>query len=75
MWLPEPIYKSLPTMYAAIGVLFILGVLYVGLDAPMAHTYLLLGLVSILASITVMVWRSKHASDRSKVDSDDAPAD
>lgn len=75
MWLPEPIYKSLPTMYAAIGVLFILGVLYVGLDAPMAHTYLLLGLASILASITVTVWRNKHAQNRSKIDSDDAQTD
>ena len=59
MWLPDPIYKSLPTFYAAMGACFIVGVFYVGLDAPMSPIYLGLGLVSILASITVAVWRSK----------------
>lgn len=59
MWLPEPAYKSLPTLYAAMGACFIVGVFYVGLDAPMSPVYLGLGLVSILASITVSMWRSK----------------
>lgn len=59
MWLPEPVYKSLPTLYAAMGACFILGVFYVGLDAPLSPMYLGFGLVSILASITVTIWRSK----------------
>ena len=40
MWLPEPVYKSLPTLYALMGALFIIGVFYVGLDAPMSPVYL-----------------------------------
>ena len=61
MWLPEPIYKSLPTFYAAMGACFIVGVFYLGFDAPMSPVYLGMGLVSILASITVTFWRSKSS--------------
>lgn len=71
MWLPEPIYKSLPTFYAAIGAVFILGVFYVGLDAPMSPIYLAMGLVSILASITVSVWRSKSRGKMQNAKGDD----
>lgn len=62
MWLPEPVYKSLPTLYAAMGACFIVGVFYIGLDAPLSPVYLGMGLVSILASITVSVWRSRSRS-------------
>jgi len=71
MWLPEPVYKSLPTLYALMGALFIIGVFYLGLDAPMSAVYLGMGLVSILASITVTVWRSKHSGKMQSADSDD----
>ena len=71
MWLPEPVYKSLPMLYAVMGALFIIGVFYVGLDAPMSPVYLAMGLVSILASITVTVWRSKHSAKMKRADSDD----
>jgi len=73
MWLPEPVYKSLPTAYAVMGVLFILGVIYLGLDAPRGPLYLGLGLVSILAAITVTMWRGRSASKNQSADSDDAP--
>ncbi len=72
MWLPEPIYKLLPTIYAVMGVFFILGVLYVGLDAPNSPIYLVLGLVSILASITVTIWRAKKSGNSDNAESDDA---
>lgn len=71
MWLPEPVYKSLPTFYAAMGACFIVGVFYLGFDAPMSPVYLGMGLVSILASITVSIWRSKSGGKTNKVDSDD----
>ncbi|MDH3616229.1 MAG: hypothetical protein OEQ90_07120 [Gammaproteobacteria bacterium] len=73
MWLPEPIYKSLPTLYAAIGVLFILGVIYLGLDAPMGPVYLGAGLVSLLAAVALTVFRSKRSGKPEDTDSDDAP--
>ena len=71
MWLPEPVYKSLPTLYAFMGACFIIGVFYLGLDAPMSPVYLGMGLVSILASITVTIWRSKHSGKMQRADSDD----
>jgi hypothetical protein len=61
MWLPESVYRSLPTLYAAMGAFFMAGVFYMGFDAPMSPAYLATGLVSILASITVTIWRSKSS--------------
>jgi len=75
MWLPEPIYKSLPTAYAVIGVAFILGVLYVGPDAPLGRVYLSIGIVSILAAVTVAWWRGKHKAERTKVDAEQPQTD
>jgi len=75
MWLPEPIYKSLPTFYAAMGACFIVGVFYLGLDAPMSPVYLAMGLVSILASITVTVWRSKSGGKMQRADGEDDSAE
>ena len=75
MWLPEPVYKALPTAYAVIGVAFILGVLYVGPDAPLGPVYLGVGIVSILAAITVAFWRGRHKEERSKVDADEPQTD
>lgn len=74
MWLPTPVYKALPTVYAVIGVAFILGVVYAGPDAPLTPLYLGVGIVSILASITVSLWRSKHKNSRTKVDTDESPS-
>lgn len=74
MWLHESVYKSLPTLYALVGALFIIGVFYLGLDAPMSPVYLGMGLVSILASITVTVWRSKYSGKMQRADSDDEQA-
>lgn len=71
MWLPEPIYKSLPTLYGVMGICFILGVIYVGVDTPMGPIYLGLGLVSLLASLGLSVSRGKGRRDASSVDSDD----
>ena len=64
MWLPEPIYKSLPTLYAAMGACFILGVFYLGFDAPMSPVYLAMGLVSVIASVVVSIWRSAGSNRR-----------
>lgn len=57
------------------GACFIVGVFYVGLDAPMSPVYLAMGLVSILASITVAVWRSKSGSKMQRADGEDEQGD
>jgi hypothetical protein len=71
MWLPEPIYKSLPTLYGVMGILFIFGVIYVGFDTTMGPVYLGLGLVSLLASLGLAVSRGKGRRNKRSADSDD----
>ena len=73
MWLPTPVYKSLPAAYAVIGVAFIAGTFYVGPNAPLGAWYLGLGILSILASVTVAIWRARHKEERTKVDTDESP--
>ena len=48
MWLPGPIYESLPYLYVAGGVLFISGTLYVGVASNSAALYIAVGLMSII---------------------------
>ena len=48
MWLPGPIYESLPYLYIVGGVLFISGTLYVGVISNDAALYIACGLISIV---------------------------
>ena len=48
MWLPGPIYESLPYLYIVGGVLFISGTLYIGVSTKGAALYIACGLVSIV---------------------------
>ena len=57
MWLPDPIYERLPQAYFVIGVLFISGTLYIGLQAFMSEIYLGLGFVSLLSGFVVTLRR------------------
>lgn len=75
MWLPKPVYKSLPLMYAVMGVLFIAGAIYLDLRDPMGPLYLGLGIVSILASITVAYFRAKFPGGQQKAKSDTSESD
>lgn len=70
MWLPKPVYKLLPMMYALMGVLFIMGAIYLDLRDPMGPVYLSLGIVSIIASVTVAFWRAKFPGGREKAHSE-----
>ena len=72
MWLPKPFYGALPVTYALMGVLFIMGAVYMDLRDPMGPMYLSLGILSIVAAITVSYWRAKHPGGRQKVESDDS---
>ncbi len=73
MWLPTPVYRSLPIAYALAGAAFILGTFYLGISEPMGPIYLGLGIVSLIASVTVAYWRYKFADQRQKVDTDEPP--
>ncbi len=48
MWLPGPIYESLPYLYIVGGVLFICGTLYLGVGTNGAALYIACGLISIV---------------------------
>jgi len=71
MWLPEPVYKALPTLYGVMGILFIFGVIYLGVDTPMGPVYLGLGLVSLLAAIGLSVSRGRGRQNASNATPDD----
>jgi hypothetical protein len=71
MWLPKPIYKALPTLYGVMGFLFIIGVIYLGVDTPMGPIYLGLGLVSLVASLGLSISRGKGRRDTKSAESDD----
>ena len=60
MWLPGPVYESLPYMYILGGVMFISGTLYIGVDTPGASLYIACGLISIVYGVAVFVRRQAH---------------
>jgi hypothetical protein len=70
MWIPKPVYKALPVTYALVGVLFIMGAVYLDLRDPMSPVYLALGAVSIAASITISYWRVTYPGGRLKAEPD-----
>jgi hypothetical protein len=53
MWLPTPLYEALPYLYSLVGLTFISGTLYIGLQHPNAVLYIVCGLVSIISGIIV----------------------
>lgn len=57
MRLPESIYESLPYLYVIVGVLFNIGVMYVGPSAPGARYYLAIGILCTLAGLVVFAQR------------------
>lgn len=47
MWIPGPLYESLPYLYVLGGILFLGGTLYIGTSAPGFAVYAVCGLISI----------------------------
>jgi len=60
MWVPTPIYESLPYAYVIGGLLFFAGTLYIGLSAPGASLYLTCGLISIAYGIVIFAKRQAY---------------
>ena len=57
MWLPAPLYESLPYIYLLSGMSFIFGTLYIGVAAPGATLYFACGLISIVFGVVVFLLR------------------
>jgi len=60
MWLPGPVYESLPYCYLIGGLLFIGGTFYLGPDAPGAMLYIGCGIFSIVAGAAVFLRRQAY---------------
>ena len=60
MWLPGPLYESLPYLYILGGVLFISGTLYIGVTAPGASLYIACSVISLVYAVVVFVRRQAY---------------
>ena len=72
MWIPGPVYESLPYLYIIGGVLFISGTMYVGLDTATAPLYIACGLISIVCGAIVFSKRQARRQNQSKGDTADS---
>ena len=68
MWLPAPLYESLPYTYILIGALFISGTIYIGASAPGATLYFACGLISVVYGVVVFVLRQTYRAAAHQVD-------
>lgn len=68
IFLPARIYEALPAAYVSVGMMFIIGAVYIGIGhAPMIG-YLAVGLSCILAGVTVNnIRRRERSRDKSAV--------
>ncbi len=66
MWIPGPIYESLPYLYIIGGVLFISGTIYIGLDTVAAPLYIACGLISIVYGAVVFSKRQARRQNTAK---------
>lgn len=72
MRLPEPVYEGLPYLYVIAGTLFNGGVLYVGLNAPWAAYYLVIGICCTIVGLVVFYRRQKYRGKGPAARSQDA---
>jgi glucose dehydrogenase len=68
MWLPEPIYESLPYVYVACGALMLSGAVYVGIGSDGTPYYLLIGFLSILGGVVIYLRRMTARKQKSGSD-------
>ena len=53
MWIPRKIYEGLPALYLTLGVLLVLGAVYIGVSHGLMPGYALLGLSCMIAGMLV----------------------
>ena len=63
MWLPTPVYESLPCAYVIGGALFVSGGIYLGPGIQTAPMYLALGVISILSGVLIFIKRRQARRD------------
>ena len=70
MWLPTPIYESLPCAYVVGGLLFVSGSIYLGPSIETAPWYLAIGLISILSGVLVHLKRKQSRQGKGNTSSE-----
>jgi hypothetical protein len=68
MWIPGPLYESLPYLYILGGVLFISGTLYIGVTTQGASLYIACGLISVVYGVVVFVRRQAYRATSEQTD-------
>jgi len=68
MWLPAPLYESLPYVYILGGVLFKFGTVYIGVTAPGASLYMACGLISIVYGVVVFARRQADRAEPEQIE-------
>jgi len=64
MWLPTAVYERVPQFWCLMGLLFILGGIYLGPDHPVAFMYIIIGVLSSALGVAVAVHRAKYRQKR-----------
>lgn len=65
MWLPTSVYERVPQFWFLMGLLFILGGLYLGTSHPMSLMYIVIGILSGSLGIAVALHRARYRQKRS----------
>lgn len=68
MWLPEPLYESLPYLYVICGALILGASVYIGIGSAGAPYYLLIGLLSIVGGVVIYLRRMSARQKKSDTD-------
>ena len=59
MWLPTPVYESLPCAYIIGGMLFVSGAIYLGPGIEVSPVYFAVGVFSMLSGVFLIIKRRR----------------
>ncbi|HSD69941.1 MAG TPA: hypothetical protein VLB07_10320, partial [Woeseiaceae bacterium] len=71
MWLPGPLYESLPYLYVGCGALMLVGTIYLGVGTAGTPYYFLIGLLSIIGGVVIYLRRMSARQKTSETDLSD----
>jgi len=75
MWLPTPVYERLPQLWLLLGLLFIAGGLYLGIDLPISLGYIAIGLGCCACGASVALIRARYRRSTSGENGQEVPTE
>ena len=75
MWLPTSVYERIPQFWFLMGLVFILGGIYLGPEHPMSIMYVVIGILSAALGIAVAMHRAKYRQKRSADNPSETPSE